>query len=87
MSIKHEITEYRKLKGLRDIDKIGTFSEEFSKFNYYIEPHSDNYHIDFVDNSVVATNSGLKIDYFRDIGQPARNIMKYTIKHNQKMRR
>jgi hypothetical protein len=40
-----------------------------------------------VDNSVVITNNSIKIDYFRDIGQPARNIMNYTIKNNQKMRR
>lgn len=40
-----------------------------------------------MDNSVVITNSSIKIDYFRDIGQPARNLMNYTIKNNQKMRR
>lgn len=36
MSLKNEITEYRKLKNLEQIDTIGEFNEEFGKFNYYI---------------------------------------------------
>lgn len=31
-SLKDEITEYRKLKNLSQIEKIGDFHEEFKKF-------------------------------------------------------
>ena len=38
MNVKGEITDFRKLKSLEQIDKIGDFHEEFSKFQYYVEP-------------------------------------------------
>jgi hypothetical protein len=36
LSLKNEILEYRKLKNLEEIEKIGDFHEEYKKFDYYI---------------------------------------------------
>lgn len=75
------------MKSLNDIEKIGHFNEEFGKFHYYIEEHHEEYPIEFIDNSVVITNNNMKIDYFRDIGEPSRDIVTYTNKNIKKMKR
>jgi hypothetical protein len=87
LSIKKEIIDYRRLKSLRQIERIGDFNEEFGKFNYYIERPEEEYSIDFIDSSMVITNSSFKIDYFRDIGEPSRDIMNYTIRNCNTMKR
>lgn len=86
LTIKNEILELRKLKNLEQIERIGSFYDEFNRFSYYIESPPEVLSIDFVDNSVIRQNNILSFDYFRDIGTPSRNIKDYTVKHYNQMK-